>query len=114
VEELYAERGRPSIDPVMFFKLQPILFFEGPRSERQLIRVSGDRLSFRCYLDYDLGDALPNHSTLTRVQERCGLAIFQRFFEQVVQLCRDAGLMWVHLPRTSGSTIERRSGYTGG
>jgi len=25
--ELYAERGRPSIDPVVFFRLQLILFF---------------------------------------------------------------------------------------
>ncbi len=29
--ELYAERGRPSIDPVIFFKLQLITFFEGIR-----------------------------------------------------------------------------------
>ena len=27
--ELYAERGRPSIDPVVFFKLQLVMFFEG-------------------------------------------------------------------------------------
>ena len=36
--ELYAERGRPSIDPVVFFKLQLVMFFEGIRSERQLSR----------------------------------------------------------------------------
>ncbi len=40
--ELYAERGRPSIDPVIFFKLQLILFFEGLRSERQLMQVVAD------------------------------------------------------------------------
>jgi transposase len=52
VEGLYAERGRPSIDPVVFFKLQLILFFEGLRSERQLMRVVADRLSLRWYLGY--------------------------------------------------------------
>lgn len=31
---LYAKRGRPSIDPVVFFTLQLIMFFEGIRSER--------------------------------------------------------------------------------
>ena len=36
VRDTYAEIGRPSIDPVVFFKLQLILFFEGLRSERQL------------------------------------------------------------------------------
>ena len=29
----YAAGGRPSIDPVVFFKLQLVLFFEGIRSE---------------------------------------------------------------------------------
>ena len=29
VRELYAERGWPSIDPVVFFKLQLVMFFEG-------------------------------------------------------------------------------------
>jgi transposase len=31
VQELYAERGRPSIDPVVLFKLQLVMFFEGLR-----------------------------------------------------------------------------------
>jgi transposase len=35
VNELYAERGRPSIDPVVFFKLQLVMAFECIRSERQ-------------------------------------------------------------------------------
>jgi hypothetical protein len=32
--ELYAGRGRPGIDPVVFFKLQLVMVFEGCRSER--------------------------------------------------------------------------------
>ena len=40
--ERYADRGRPSIDPVIFFKLHLIMFFEGIRSERQLIATAGD------------------------------------------------------------------------
>lgn len=34
VRDLYAERGRPSIDPVVFFRLRLIMFLEGVRSER--------------------------------------------------------------------------------
>jgi transposase len=29
VQETYAGSGRPSIDPVVFFKLQLVMFFEG-------------------------------------------------------------------------------------
>src|SRR5829696_9115015 len=94
VREAYAGIGRPSVDPVVFFKLQLILFFEGLRSERQLMRVVADRLSLRWYLGYDFGDELPHHSSLTRIRARYGRAIFQRFFERIVELCQEAGLVW--------------------
>jgi len=41
VEPLYAKGGRPSVDPVVFFKLQLVMFFEDLRSERQLIAHAG-------------------------------------------------------------------------
>jgi len=94
VKGVYAEIGRPSIDPVVFFKLQLILFFEGLRSERQLLRVAADRLSLRWYLGYDLTEPLPDHSSLTRLRERYGLDVFRRFFEAVVEQCVAAGLVW--------------------
>ena len=40
VKECYStSMGRPSIDPVVFFKLQLMMFFEGIRSERQLMEI---------------------------------------------------------------------------
>jgi transposase len=94
VRTTYADIGRPSIDPVVFFKLQLILFFEGFRSERQLLRIVTDRLSLRWYLGYDLTEPLPDHSSLTRLRERYGLETFRRFFEAIVEQCVAAGLVW--------------------
>src|SRR5215213_2251586 len=94
VREAYAETGRPSIDPVIFFKLQLILFFEGLRSERQLLEVVADRLSLRWYLGYDLTEPLPDHSSLSRIRQRYGLDVFRRFFETIVEQCLAAGLVW--------------------
>src|SRR3954470_13106453 len=94
VKGTYAEIGRPSIDPVVFFKLQLILFFEGLRSERQLLRVAADRLSLRWYLGYDLPAPLPDHSSLTRLRERYGLDVFRRVFEAIVEQCLAAGFVW--------------------
>src|SRR3954454_3578418 len=94
VREHYATGGRPSIDPVVFFKLQLILFFEGLRSERQLMAVVADRLSLRWYLGYDLDEVVPDHSSLTKIRERYGLETFRRFFDVVVERCRAAGLVW--------------------
>ncbi len=92
--ELYAERGRPSIDPVIFFKLQLVMFFEGIRSERQLLEQASLNLAHRWYLGYHLDEPLPDHSSLTKIRTRLGLPIFRRFFEHVVQLCLTAGLVW--------------------
>src|SRR5215213_4471793 len=94
VHDTYAEAGRPSIDPVVFFKLQLVMFFEGVRSERQLMRVVADRLSLRWYLGYDLSESLPDHSSLTRIQERYGLDVCRRSFEAIVEQCLAAGLVW--------------------
>jgi transposase len=94
VGPLYARGGRPSVDPVVFFKLQIVMFFEDIRSERQLMGIVSDRLSLRWYLGYDLFEPLPDHSSLTRIRERYGLLVFRRFFERIVQECIEAGLVW--------------------
>jgi transposase len=94
VRDCYASSGRPSVDPVVFFRLQLVMFFEDIRSERQLMEVAADRLSIRWYLGYDLREPLPDHSSLTRIRERYGLEVFRRFFEEIVELCVEAGLVW--------------------
>ena len=94
VKDCYASSGRPSVDPVVFFRLQLVMFFEDIRSERRLMEVAADRLSIRWYLGYDLGEPLPDHSSLTRIRERYGLLTFRRFFERIVELCVEAGLVW--------------------
>src|SRR2546421_4586787 len=94
VQETYVCKGRPSIDPVVFFKLQLVMFFEGIRSERQLMRQAADRLSVRWYLGYDLHEPLPDHSSLTRIRERYGVEVFRRFFDAIVEQCQQAGLVW--------------------
>ena len=94
VRSTYEQCGRPSVDPRVFFKLQLVMFFEGLRSERELVRVAADRLSVRWYLGYDLDEELPDHSSLTRIRRRYGPAVFCRFFEAIVEQCREAGLVW--------------------
>lgn len=86
--------GCPSVDPVVFFKLQLVMFFEGVRSERLLLRLVADLLSDRWYLGYNLDEPLPDPSSLTRIRTRYGLDIFRRFFEAIVEQCQQAGLVW--------------------
>jgi hypothetical protein len=59
VRDCYDEMGRPSIDPVVFFKLHLIAFFEGVTSERRLMEMAQLNLAHRWYQGYDLDEALP-------------------------------------------------------
>src|SRR6266849_4186828 len=94
VQQTYAGLGRPSIDPVVFFKLQLVMFFEDIRSERLLMQHAADRLSVRWYVGYDLDEPLPDHSSLSRIRTRYGIEAFRRFFEKIVEQCQQAGLVW--------------------
>jgi transposase len=94
VAELYSNIGRASIDPVVFFKLQLIAFFEGIRSERQLMETVNLNLAHRWFIGYDLDEPIPDHSSLSKIRERFGLEVFQLFFERIVELCIEAGLVW--------------------
>ena len=90
----YSSMGRPSVDPVVFFKLQLIAFFEGIRSERQLMETVNLNLAHRWFLGYDLDEPVPDHSSLSKIRERFGLEVFQLFFERIVEMCIQAGLVW--------------------
>ena len=70
------------------------MFFEGMRSERELMRQAADRLSVLWYLGYNLGESLPDHSSLTRIRARYGVEVFRRFFDEIVDQCQRAGLVW--------------------
>ena len=110
VQQTYAGGGRPSIDPVVFFKMQLVMFFEDIRSERLLMRHAADRLSVRWYLGYDLNDPLPDHSSLTRIRERYGVEVFRRFFDRIVEQCQAAGLVWGKELYFDGTKVAANAG----
>src|SRR5687768_15126327 len=93
-EEFYSRMGRPSVDPVVFFKLQLIAFFEGIRSERLLMETVNLNLAHRWFIGYDIDEPVPDHSSLSKIRERFGPEVFQLFFERIVEMCIEAGLVW--------------------
>jgi transposase len=97
-QDLYAERGRPSIDPIV--------------SERQLIAIAALNLAHRWYLGYALDETLPNHSSLTRIRQRLGVDVFHRFFERVVDRCQETGLVWGKELYFDGTKVEAHASPT--
>ncbi len=112
VQDRYCWRnGRPSLDPVVFFKRQLILFFEGFRSERPLVEPVQVKLAFRWYSGSDLPEAVPSASNLSRPRDRYGLEGFRRFFEQLVALGSEAGLVWGAEPPFDASRSAANASY---
>jgi transposase len=110
VRTLDAERGRPALAPVGFVTLQRSMCFAGLRSERQLMAVVADRLSRRWSLGYALAEALPDHSSLSRIRQRLGVESFQRFCERIVDRCQEAGLVWGRELSFAATKVEANAG----
>lgn len=63
VRPYYSEsNGRPSVDPIVFFKMLLIGYLYNIRSERELERVVNDSLAFRWFLRLGLSGKAPDHS----------------------------------------------------
>src|SRR3989337_2739117 len=93
VRDCYEEMGRPSIDPVVFFKLHLIAFSDAITRERRLMEPAQLNLAHRWSRGYDLDEPLPDHSSLSKIRSRYGLEAFHGFFERIVELCIEAGLV---------------------
>jgi hypothetical protein len=50
-------------------------------------------LGYRWFLGYDFDVATPDHSVLSKARARLGSGVFEEFFRQSIELCRQAGLL---------------------
>lgn len=90
---LYSKTGRPSIDPVVFFKCMLIGYFENICSDRALERQINMRLDLRFFIDHDIDESIPDHSSFCRIRKRIPLEIFEDVFNHILRLCFLNGLV---------------------
>ena len=84
--------GRPGIDPVVYFKMLMVGFFENLRSERAIAARCEDSLSVRAFLGYSLEESTPDHSSLSVIRQRLGPEIYQGVLEVVLTALKAHGL----------------------
>jgi transposase len=89
----YGRTGKPSIDPVVFFKLLLFGYFENIISDRELVRKASDSLSARYFLGYDIDEELPWHSTISRTRSIIPEDVFEKLFEKVLNKCIESGIV---------------------
>ena len=73
-------RGRRGIDPVVYFKMLMVGFFENIGSERGIAARCADSISIRDFLKYELTERTPDHSSLTRIRQRLGQEVYDEAF----------------------------------
>lgn len=85
--------GRPGIDPVVYLKMIMVGFFEDLPSERAIAARCADSMSIRAFLNYELDEKTPEHSSFTIIRQRLGLDIYERIFTLTLQALREHGLL---------------------
>lgn len=90
---VYSNTGRPGIDPVVFFKMLLVGYLENIANDRALERLFQLRLDLLFFIDHDLGDSVPDHSTICKTRQRIPKHVFDKVFNHILKLCIDAGLV---------------------
>ena len=98
--------GRPSLAPGRYFRLLLLGYFEGLDSERAIAWRAADSLSIRHFLDFELHDAPPDHSTLSRTRRLIDVETHQAVFTWVLQRLADAQLVKGRTLGIDATTLE--------
>jgi transposase len=106
VEGFYGRDGHESEDPIVIMKLMLLLFMDNVRSERELMRIVGERLDYLWFLEFELDEEIPNHSVLSKARKRWGPDVFEEVFITTVQQCLEAGLIDGKKIHMDGSLID--------
>jgi transposase len=107
VRGLYTEsNGRPCIEPERALRLMLAGFFHGVVHDRKLMREAQVNIAYRWFAGYELGEALPDHSSLTRIRQRWGEERFRKIFERSVTQCAQAGLVGGEMLHVDASLVR--------
>lgn len=89
----YGTEGQESIDPIVFFKLMLVGYFENLASDRRIITTASMRMDILLFIGYNIDESLPWHSTLSRTRQLYGEEVFKELFKKVLKQCIDKGMV---------------------
>ena len=107
VRHLYAEKGRPGIDPVVLIKMLIVGYLYGIKSERRLEEEVKLNIAYRWFCGLGLNDKIPDHSTFSQNRKRRfnDSNVFAEIFNEIVIKCIEMGLVTGENVVSDGSFI---------
>lgn len=91
VEEYYSkDTGRPSVDPVILFKMAFIQHLYGIRSMRQTVKEIEVNVAYRWFLHYDFSTPVPHFATVSYAfANRFPADVFENIFKWILdEICQ--------------------------
>ena len=98
--------GRPGIDPEVAVRLMLAGLLLGIVHDRKLMREAHVNIAIRWFIGYGLHEALPDHSSLTRIRQRWGAERFHRIFKRTVEACLKAKIATAEVVHIDASLIR--------
>ena len=106
-ESFYAPTmGRPSLAPGMYFRVLMLGYFEGIDSERGIAWRAADSLSVREFVGLELGEAPPDHSTISRTRRLIDVETHRAVFSWILERLAAAGLVKGETLGVDATTLE--------
>ena len=101
-----ATMGRPSLAPGRYFRLLMVGYFEGLDSERAIAWRAADSFALRRFLDLELPEGPPDHSTISRTRRLIDLETHQAVFTWILKRLAEAGLVRGKTIGIDATTLE--------
>lgn len=98
--------GRPGIDPVVYFKMQMVGFFENLPSQRAIAARCDDSRAVREFLGYDLTESTPEQSSFTIIRQRLPKETVEAIHAVILLSLRKHGLLRGRQLGIDSSVIE--------
>ena len=92
VERFFKDSGRPAIEPVLFVKLE-LLMYHDRLSDSQAFQRAQTDLAYRRFLGLGRNDDLPDIGTLRKFRARLGVEGHQKLFHGMLAQARGYGLL---------------------
>src|SRR6516162_3974473 len=102
----YAKSGRPGIPPGVYFRMILMGYFEGIGSQRGIAWRCSDSRSLAEFLGVPINQATPDHSSLSRTQQRLPLEIHEQVFIFVLKIAVDKKLVGGKTVAVDSTTLE--------
>lgn len=108
VGDLYSkDNGRPSIDPVVMFKIVLIQHIYGIRSLRRTLEEIGINMAYRWFIGYPLNEQVPHFSTVSyNFKHRFTTESVEYIFRWVLKAAADEGYLDTEAIFVDGTHIK--------